>query len=149
MKVCSSVEALYKEIEKEVVKALDKEAIKIKKAMEDYINNEIYGSYEPSVYHRMNEFLNSATIEPTQNVGGEWYVEIYIPDTVHSVSNIPWEGGEKTLSGIADYFARGEGYGRDGKKYDVVKEVTQEYISDGKAFQEIVAYLRKNFDVIK
>ena len=147
MKVYDDVDSLYLELEKEVERILNIEAEKIRKAMEDYIDNEIYKTYKPIVYERMDEFKKSATIRPAKlEANGEWVVEIYIPDNiVHSPSN--WKGQQRTLAGIAEWFANGESFVRD-EKLDVIEEVSKEYIDENKALTEIYNYLKSKFDII-
>lgn len=146
MQTHNDIESIYKAIEEEVKNVLQIEAIKIQKAMTDYIDKEIYGSYEPLVYERINQFKESAIIKPVENIGGEWYIEIYIPDTVHDSSN--WDGSQRTLSEIADWFASGEAFGRNGVKYDVIGNTEELYVKTGLALKDIVNYLSAKFDII-
>lgn len=142
-----SVEQIYAMLEQQVVEALNLEAEKIRASMEKYIDEVIYKSYTEKVYKRINQFKESATIEPAQKIDGEWYVEIYIPDTEHDPSN--WKGKNRTLSEIAKWFADGDGYGRNGVKYDVIEETRKEYDDTSKAFNDIYNYLKRQFNVYK
>jgi len=142
----NSIEAFYANLEKQVIQSLEQEAIKIQQAIRLYILTNIYNSYTPSVYNRTQELLNSAIIKPVQNKGGEYYIEIYISDEMHSQSN--WVGESRTLSEIAEAFANGEGYSRGGIEYDAIGNIQEEYVASGRAINEILGMLKsKGFDI--
>jgi hypothetical protein len=143
--IYDGLDGFYVDLDKQIIQALEQEAIEIRETMFNYIQS-IYDSYSsPTVYNRTMEFLNSAKITPVQNNNGEYYIEIYISEEVHSPNG--WYPEEKTLSEIADYFAEGYGYGRNGGKFNTMETINEEYIETGKALKDMLNYLRKNFDI--
>lgn len=145
MTVYNGVDAFYQALENQVKQALREEAKEIQKAMKEYIDKEIYGSYHPKVYQRTNEFMNSVKIEPVKKQGGEWCIQIYISNARHRKTP-DWRPPNSTYSEIADFFANGEGFGRDGKELDVVKETQDKEVE--KALKGLLDFLRQKFDVL-
>jgi hypothetical protein len=142
-----SIEQMYAELEKQVKTALIIEAQKIKLAIEEYIANEIYGSYpNPSFYQRTGELLNSVEVSPVTNSNGEYIIEIYIKPDEHSASN--WIGSNRTLPEIMNWFSSGEAYARNGAKLDAMGITYDDIVESGKCFSNLLDYLRRRgFDI--
>lgn len=145
MAIYNDLNSFYNDLQDEVMLSLIEVADDVKQAMEDYIENEIYGSYSPLVYERTNAFKNSVKIESVKFSNNQYSIRIYIPDEEH-IYTPQWRDEIMTYSQIADMFANGGGYGRDGQKYDVINETQQKEVE--KAIRELISHLKTKFDII-
>ena len=147
MKTYDSIESLYKDLEKEIKKDLKIIAVQIKADIDQYIEDNIYNSYEPFVYERTRELAKSCKITPVKNIGGEWYIEIYILNEIHkNPSN--WMESQRTFSEIIDFFENGEASWRNGE-VETISLAKKTWIDMGKALKELQNFLKSKYDVIK
>ena len=77
MATYNSVEELYAQMQKDIIKELEDISVKVQQDIRLYFLENIY-NYEPKVYERTNMLLNSCKVSPVQNKNGEFYIEIYI-----------------------------------------------------------------------
>lgn len=145
MAIYNDLDSFYNDLEDEIMLSLVEVADDVKKAMEDYIENEIYGSYDPFVYERTNAFKNSVKIEPVEFSNNKYSIRIYISNEEH-IDTPQWRDSVMTYSQIADMFASGNGYGRNGVKYDVISETQKEEVK--KAIKELLNHLKTKFDIL-
>lgn len=142
----NSIEELYAQIQTNIGETLKEEAEKIKEMIQDYVITVIYASYSPKVYIRTQELLNCIIID-YKIVGNEYIAEIKIdPNMMQSPSNSP-NPDPLPITEIAQEFADGNGYRRDGVKMDMIKDVYEEYIQTGYALKDIIGMLKsKGYD---
>lgn len=147
MEIYDSIESLYRDIEKEVKTELSVIAKKIKADIDKYIEDNIYNAYEPFIYERTKELAKSCKITPVQNIGGEWYIEVYIEEEVHkNPSN--WRGEQRTFSEIIEFFENGEASWRNGK-VETISLAERTWVDMGKALRELQNFLKTKYDIIK
>ena len=147
MKIYNSIESLYKDIENDIKKELRVIAVKIKADIDKYIEDNIYNAYEPFIYERTKELAKSCKITPVQNVGGEWYIEIYILDETHkNPSN--WSDEQRTFGEIIEFFENGEASWRNGK-VETISLAERTWADMGKALRELQNFLKTKYDIIK
>ena len=147
MEIYDSIESLYRDLEKEVKTELSVIAKKIKADIDKYIEDNIYNAYEPFIYERTKELAKSCKITPVQNVGGEWYIEVYIEEEVHkNPSN--WRGEQRTFSEIIEFFENGEASWRNGK-VETISLAERTWADMGKALRELQNFLKTKYDIIK
>ena len=147
MEIYDSIESLYRDLEKEVKTELSVIAKKIKADIDKYIEDNIYNAYEPFIYERTKELAKSCKITPVQNVGGEWYIEVYIEEEVHkNPSN--WRGEQRTFSEIIEFFENGEASWRNGK-VETISLAERTWVDMGKALRELQNFLKTKYDIIK
>ena len=145
MAIYNDLNSFYNDLKDEIMLSLVEVADDVKRAMEDYIENKIYGSYDPFVYERTNAFKNSVKIEPVNLSNNQYSIRIYIPDEEHIYSP-QWRDSTLTYSQIADMFASGNGYARNGVNYDVVSETQKNEVK--KAIKELLNHLKTKFDIL-
>ena len=147
MEIYDSIESLYRDLEKEVKTELSVIAKKIKADIDKYIEDNIYNAYEPFIYERTKELAKSCKITPVQNIGGEWYIEVYIEEEVHkNPSN--WRGEQRTFSEIIEFFENGEASWRNGK-VETISLAERTWADMGKALRELQNFLKTKYDIIK
>ena len=147
MEIYDSIESLYRDLEKEVKTELSVMAKKIKADIDKYIEDNIYNAYEPFIYERTKELAKSCKITPVQNIGGEWYIEVYIEEEVHkNPSN--WRGEQRTFSEIIEFFENGEASWRNGK-VETISLAERTWVDMGKALRELQNFLKTKYDIIK
>ena len=143
------LDGFYKELEKQTIASLERTAQEIRRGWMDLIETEIYNSYSPSVYNRQNSLYNSIIISPVRKSNGEYSIDIYASEELHS-KNDTWRDDwldNTTYSNIFDRIAKDGFYGRGGKSIDVIKMTNEEWIENGKANKLILNYLSKWFDI--
>lgn len=145
-----SEDVFYKELEKDIKKALKEVSLQIKKDIEDYIEENIYNAYEPTVYKRMKKLSKSVKVTQVKNVKGEWYVEIYISEEKHPENKF-WHEEVRSYDEIIDFFEKGEADWRDNEEVETISLAEKEWIGKqtGKAYKEILGYLKSKYDIIK
>ena len=147
MKTYDSIESLYRDLEKEVKTELRVIARKIKADIDKYIDDNIYNAYEPFIYERTKELGKSCKVTPVQNIGGEWYIEVYIKEEVHkNPSN--WRGEQRTFDEIIEFFENGEATWRNGK-VETISLAEKKWVTMGKALREIQNFLKSKYNIIK
>ena len=144
----NSIEELYAQMQKDIMKELETIAVKIQQDIRLYFLENIY-NYEPRVYKRTDMLLNSCKVSPVQNKNGEFYIEIYIDhDTVHR--NSAWYdepemgievGDYMTLDEVAEHFAISLGK-------DAVGTVNEEWEATGRFIIEMMSFLRSKYDIL-
>lgn len=146
MIVYSDLDSLYKDIEDDVKYQLRIIAKQIKEDIKDYINDYIYKEYTPTVYQRTYELLNSCKVTPVRKIDGEWYVEIYIKESIHE-KKTNWHDEERTFSDIIEMFEKGEAKWRNGevKTFSLAED---EWVMMEKALSSMMAFLKNKYDVI-
>lgn len=146
----NSIDDFYKELEKQTIASLEKTAQEIRQGWMDLIETEIYDSYSPSVYNRQNSLYNSIMISPVKKKNGEYSIDIYASEELHT-KNETWvdetENPNTTYTNIFDRFAKDGFYGRSGESIDVTKMTNEEWIENKKATNLILNYLSKWFDI--
>lgn len=144
----SDLDGFYRDADKYIIASLEQTAQEIRKGWMNLIETEIYNSYSPSVYKRQNSLYNSILISPIKKSNGEYSIEIYPSESLHT-ENPTWRDDwleNTTYSNIFDRFAEDGFYGRDGA-VDVTEMTREEWIENGKANKLILNYLSRWFDI--
>lgn len=144
----NSIEDFYSQLQKNVGEILRDEAEKIKGIIQDYVVTIIYTSYAPEVYERTSELLNSIIID-YKIVGNEYIAEIKIdPQMLQSPSN-SYNENPLPITEIAELFAEGRGYRRNGRKMDMIGDTYKNYVEVGNALKDVIEMLKaKGFDIV-
>jgi len=142
-----SIESFYAQLQRDTGEMLRDEAEKIKGIIQDYVVTVIYSSYNPYVYNRTSELLNSIIID-YKIVGNEYIAEIKIdPNAMQSPSN-SYNEDSLPISTIAQMFADGYGYERGGEKMDMIGDTYENYVATGDALKDIISMLKnKGYDI--
>lgn len=143
-------DVFYKELEKDIKKALRAISVQIKKDIEKYIEENIYKAYDPFTYKRTKDLFKSVEIKPVKQVDGEWYVEIYISEEQHP-ENKYWHEEEKSYDEIIEFFEDGEADWRGNDKVKTISLAEKEWVGSqtGKAYREVLKYLKSKYDIVK
>ncbi|NRU52565.1 hypothetical protein [Clostridium beijerinckii] len=142
----NSVEDFYTQLQTNIGETLRDEAEKIKEIIQDYMVTVIYTSYAPEIYERTYELLNSIIIDYRIS-GSEYIAEIKIdPQMLQSPSN-SYNENPLPITEIAELFAEGRGYKRNGRKMDVIGDTYENYVEVGNALKDIIGMLKsKGYD---
>lgn len=142
-----SIESFYAQLQRDTGEMLRDKAEKIKGIIQDYVVTVIYSSYNPYVYNRTSELLNSIIID-YKIVGNEYIAEIKIdPNAMQSPSN-SYNEDSLPISTIAQMFADGYGYERGGEKMDMIGDTYENYVATGDALKDIISMLKnKGYDI--
>lgn len=127
-------------------KAMNQALTEAKKIAVDYTLRELYGSYEPVQYQRTYALLDALWIKSSWS-GDTVTGELYIKNGKHPRSN--WnERPYKTLQGVFDYFASGQGYKRGGS-IDPIKDAFATVEGTRMLLDKVIQVVReKGFDVV-
>lgn len=150
--VRKQLDNIYKNIERQAIRALEETGHKIRVSLENYIITEIYQTYSPKVYERTMDLLNSTRLTPVRKEGNKYYITIYISNELHSSPS--WydnpivgihKGDYAPLSSIIEAFERG--LTRERQPHPVVTKTYQEWVETGKALRQIQSYLSREFNI--
>ena len=142
--VYEDIDDMYIQLDRDVQNSVVAVANEIKNGLRELINDEIYGSYMPSVYIRSGELIEAIRIDVVQNGLCDWTLDVYISKDRHS-GNSTWIGEQDTYDTIFDKFAEDGFYRRD-RSIDVMSISKEEWEQTDKAFKIIKQYLSKWFN---
>lgn len=137
----NSLESFYKQLQTNIGEVLRDEAERVKGIIQDYVITVIYSSYTPDVYERTSELL-SCIIVDYKIIGNEYVAEIKIdPQMMQSPSN-SYNENPLPITEIAEMFAEGHGYNRNGRKMDMIGDTYNNYVAIGNALKDVISMLR-------
>jgi hypothetical protein len=147
--VFNSVDDFITNAKNKIESAMKNEVLpKIKEHAQEIIITEIYGSYNPVVYKRMNALLEAFDIECTWD--GDTCVGILKVKSELHPYNPTWKGDTYPLDEIInDYFTRGHVYsnGISRPAVDTMGMTAQDMLETGQALQLLLNELKKYFDI--
>ena len=138
----TEIDEIYNDLEKFTLKGMEETAKSMKEDLINFIREKIYGSYDPTIYRRTYDLLNSIQIEPVKKRRGVYSFKIYVSDTQHIMSD--WGEEEKTLDEILDFFAEGEGFRRD-SSIDTWGYAEEQWVNSTKIVEMVLKYIDENF----
>lgn len=76
----------------------------VKSVLQNFILNDLYGSYTPLEYTRTMDFLNACEVKPVKKVGNSYEVEVFInPDKFGTDSDVEGNGWLHHTSSLGQY----------------------------------------------
>jgi len=87
-----------------LVQFLSKIGNEVKSVLQNFILNDLYGTYSPKEYTRSMDFLNAVEVKPVRKVGDSYEVEIFInPDKFGTDSDIEGSGWLHHTSSLGEF----------------------------------------------
>lgn len=154
----NQINQLMKEIQKQTMDAVSKQCGKdIFNAMKQYMLENIYEAYEPAIYQRTEQLLNSLTVSPVISKGNIISIKVYIPNEVitdeehkmwYDVRKLGLSKGESpTLSQVMELLELGLNKYRE--PVGVIDDTYQYLMSTNVIIKGLINYLKtKGFNII-
>lgn len=128
---------IYAQIQANAISAMKEILKQGKKLAEEYIQTQWYDKYDPVVYNRTFDMLDSLDVD-IEIKGNEITGYLYVKDEIHQKSN-SWSVYNRTFEEIHEWFATGKAIGedREGKQLDAIKYTKEQLIDMGIALDII------------